>query len=45
MKTLINYRNNFVKDLMRSEREERENLIISVVCGIILAVLAVSFFI
>ena len=45
MKTLINYRNNFVKDLMRSEREKRENLIISVVCGIVLAVLCVSFFI
>lgn len=45
MKTLINYRNNFVKDLMRSEREERENRIISVVCGIVLSILCVSFFI
>ena len=45
MKTLINYRTNFVKDLMRNERESRENLIISVVCGVVLAVLCVSFFI
>lgn len=45
MKTLINYRTSFVKDLMRDERESRENLIISVVCSVVLAVLCVSFFI
>lgn len=45
MKTLINYRTNFVKDLMRDERESREDLIISILCGIVFSVLVVSFFI
>ena len=45
MKTLINYRTNFVKDLMRDERESREDLVISVVCGVVFAVLVVLFFI
>lgn len=46
MYTINNIRSNAIKAILRNERKENlKDLALSVVCGIILAVLCVSFFI